>query len=112
MLAVERFAGPAPKDLMELRAGTGETVTFLSAAGYWMTALHISEMKYTLLSRIAEKYLGATAIQGDYFTASIPEKFDAVCMFENFGMGTGQEQRSLLRRMEKNGSFNNKTWYI
>ncbi len=96
---VEHFLGPAPKNLLELGAGTGETAAFLAAAGYRVTALDISEKNYALLCWIAEKFSGVTAILGDYFTASIPGKFDAVCLFENFGMGTDAEQRSLLRRI-------------
>lgn len=96
---VEHYVGPAPKNLLELGAGTGETAAFLAAAGYRVTALDISEKNYVLLCRIAEKFSRVTAILGDYFTASIPRKFDAVCLFENFGMGTDGEQRSLLRRI-------------
>jgi SAM-dependent methyltransferase len=96
---VEHYVGPAPKNLLELGAGTGETAAFLAAAGYQVTALDISEKNYALLCRIAGKFSGVTAISGDYFTASISGKFDGVLLFENFGMGTDAEQRSLLRRI-------------
>ncbi len=96
---VEHFVGPAPKNLLELGAGTGETAAFLAAAGYRVTALDISEKNYVLLCTIARKYPGVTAILGDYFTASIPGKFDGVCLVENFGMGADLEQRGLLRRI-------------
>ncbi len=79
--------------------GTGDTAVYLAAAGYQVTALDISEKNYALLCRIAEKFSGVTAILGDYFTASIPGKFDGVCLFENFGMGADLEQRGLLRRI-------------
>jgi SAM-dependent methyltransferase len=98
---VERFVGAPPKNLLELGAGTGETAAFLAAAGYRITALDLSEKNYTLLCRISEEYPAVTAVQGDFFSASIPGKFDAVCLFETFGMGTDAEQRGLLRRIAR-----------
>lgn len=96
---VERCIGKAPKNLLELGAGTGETAAFLAAAGYRVTAVDISDKNYTLLSRIEKEQPSVNAIQGDYFSAFVPGKFDAVCLFENFGMGTDAEQRKLLKRI-------------
>ncbi|MBN2056520.1 class I SAM-dependent methyltransferase [bacterium] len=96
---VERFVGTAPKTLLELGAGTGETAAFLAAAGYTVTAVDISAVNHELLQRIAAHYPGVTAIRGDFLTAAIPGKFDAVCLFEAFGMGTDPDQRNLLRRI-------------
>ncbi|RPI86840.1 MAG: class I SAM-dependent methyltransferase [Chloroflexi bacterium] len=96
---VERFAGSAPKNLLELGAGPGETAAFLAAAGYQVTAVDISKKNFMLLSTIEKKNPNVTAVLGDFFTVSITGKFDAVCLFESFGMGTDQEQRNLLRRI-------------
>ena len=96
---VQRFAGQAPKKLLELGAGTGETAAFLAAAGYAVTAVDIGARNYALLARIAGQYPGMAAIQGDFLTAAIPGQFDAVCLFETFGMGTDSEQRRLLKRI-------------
>ncbi len=96
---VQRFAGKAPKTLLELGAGTGETAAYLAAAGYPITAVDISDKNYALLRKIAAKYPGVTAVQGDFYTVAVSGKFEAVCLFEVFGMGTDTEQRSLLRRI-------------
>ncbi len=96
---VERFAGKPPKRLLELGAGTGETAAFLAAAGYPVTAVDISDRNYELLSKIERECPGVTAVQGDFLTVKVPGKFDAVCLFESFGMGSDDEQRRLLRRM-------------
>jgi len=96
---VKRFAGPPPKRLLELAAGTGETAAFLAAAGYAVTALDLSVKNYELMSQVAQKYPLLTALQGDYLTAAIPGTFDAVCLFESFGLGSDREQRQLLRRI-------------
>lgn len=97
---VNRFVGKAPRNLLELGAGTGETAAYLAAAGYSVTAVDISEKNHALLSKIAEQYPEVTAIRGDFLTANIPGKYDAVCLFETFGMGTDAEQRHLLKRIE------------
>ncbi|MDX9954278.1 MAG: class I SAM-dependent methyltransferase [Anaerolineae bacterium] len=96
---VERFAGSPPKRLLELAAGTGETAAFLAAAGYAVTALDLSAKNYELMSQVAAKYPLLTALQGDYLTAAIPGTFDAVCLFESFGLGSDREQRQLLQRI-------------
>lgn len=96
---VARFAGQAPKNLLELGAGTGETASFLAAAGYTVTAVDISERNYALLSKVAAQCSGVTALKGDFLTVAIPGQFDAVCLFETFGMGTDAEQRELLQRI-------------
>lgn len=97
---VERFAGKAPAKLLELGAGTGETASYLAAAGYSITAIDISEQNYLLLCKIANQYPSLTALKGDFLTAEIPGQFDAVCLFETFGMGSDAEQRQLLRRFQ------------
>jgi SAM-dependent methyltransferase len=96
---VARFVGKAPKKLLELGAGTGETTALLAAAGYTVTAVDISEKNYALLSKVAQQYSGVTACKGDFLTAVIPGKYDAVCLFETFGLGSDGEQRRLLQRM-------------
>jgi SAM-dependent methyltransferase len=96
---VEQYAGKAPKNLLELGAGTGETAAFLAAAGYTITAVDLSQKNHESLCRVAEKYPGVTPFKGDFLTAAIPGKFDAVCLFETFGMGSDADQRSLLRRI-------------
>lgn len=96
---VQRFAGPAPKKLLELGAGTGETAAYLAAAGYTVTAVDISAKNYELLSEVAARCPGITALRGDFYTAAIPGRFDAVCLFETFGMGADADQRRLLHRI-------------
>lgn len=96
---VEHFAGKAPKKLLELGAGTGETAGYLAAAGYSITAIDISAQNYSLLCKIACQYPSLTALHGDFLTAAIPGQYDAVCLFETFGMGSDSEQRQLLHRI-------------
>ena len=96
---VKRLAGEPPKRLLELGAGTGETAAFLAAAGYSITAVDLSEKNYALIKKVSTKLPGVTAINGDFLTMEIPGKFDAVCMFESFGLGTDSDQRRLLKRI-------------
>lgn len=96
---VKRLAGKPPKNLLELGAGTGETAAYLAAAGYSITAVDLSENNYAFIKRAAEIFPTVTAVLGDFLTMESPGKFDAVCMFESFGLGTDSDQRRLLKRI-------------
>lgn len=96
---VEKYVGSPPKTLLELGAGTGETAGFLAAAGYDITAVDLSEKNFSLLQKVSKKTPRVTAIHGDFLTAVVPGHFDAVCLFETFGMGTDADQRRLLKRI-------------
>lgn len=96
---VEKYIGKPPKDLLELAAGTGETAGFLAAAGYAVTALDISDKNYQMISKLASQTPLITAVQGDFLTTHLDHQFDAVCLFEGFGMGTDNDQRLLLKRI-------------
>jgi SAM-dependent methyltransferase len=96
---VERLIGKAPKKLLELGAGTGETSAFLAAAGYSITAVDLSAKNFDLLAAVSKKYLNVTPVQGDFLTVPLAGHFDAVVLFETFGMGSDADQRSLLNRI-------------
>lgn len=97
---VERLVGKAPKALLELGAGTGETSAFLAAAGYQITAVDLSAKNFEMLSEVAKKYPAVTPMQGDFLTVPLAGQFDAVVLFETFGMGSDADQRSLLNRID------------
>lgn len=96
---VQRLIGKAPKELLELGAGTGETAGFLAAAGYQIAAVDLSAKNFGLLSKVAKKYPAVTPVQGDFLTVALTRKFDAVVLFETFGMGSDADQRRLLNRI-------------
>jgi SAM-dependent methyltransferase len=96
---VERWAGQAPKRLLELGAGTGETAAFLAAAGYQATAVDISHKNFAFLAAAAQKCPNLTPVRGDFYTAQLSGNYDAVCLFECFGMGSDADQRQLLARI-------------
>jgi SAM-dependent methyltransferase len=96
---VKRLAGEPPKRLLELGAGTGETAAYIAAAGYAVTAVDLREKNYAFIKKVSSRYPDVTAIRGDFLTMEISEKFDAVCLFEAFGLGTDFDQRNLLKRI-------------
>lgn len=96
---VERLIGKAPKNLLELGAGTGETAGYLAAAGYHLTAVDLSTKNFELLTAVSQKYPNVSPVQGDFLTVPLSGQFDAVCLFETFGMGSDADQRRLLNRI-------------
>jgi SAM-dependent methyltransferase len=96
---VEAFAGPGPKRILELAAGPGETVGYFAAAGHEILAVDIAPGNARILRSIAARNPKVRALEGDFMTVDIREKFEVVCIFESFGFGTDAEQRALLRRI-------------
>jgi SAM-dependent methyltransferase len=42
---------------------------------------------------------GLTTVRGSFFDVTLPERFDVVCYWNGFGVGTDADQRRLLRRV-------------
>lgn len=88
-------------EILELGAGTGETALFLAHHGYKVTAVDITPENIELIRRMAREEPAVTPILGDFQNVKIPKRFDAVVLFETFGMGTDSEQRRLIERIER-----------
>jgi SAM-dependent methyltransferase len=99
--AVERKIGPPPRRILELGAGFCFTAAVLAERGYDVTAIDLSPVRVNgarnLHRSIAKGPL--TIIQGDFYTAEFPAKFDGVCYWDGFGIGTDDDQRKILRRI-------------
>ena len=96
---IAAFAGPGPKRILELAAGPGETAEYLAAAGHQVLALDIAPRNAERLRELAARQGRVRALEGDFMTVDIRERFEAVCVFDSFGFGADAEQRALLRRI-------------
>ncbi len=98
---VERLCGAGSKKILELGAGSGVTAAVLADAGHNVVAVELSPTRADLarhLAKIPRK--GALAIlEGDFYTMELNERFDVVCCWETFGLGTDSDQRRLLNRI-------------
>ncbi|HEU0295225.1 MAG TPA: class I SAM-dependent methyltransferase [Anaerolineales bacterium] len=98
---VARLCGSGSKRILELGAGTGVTAAALADAGHNILAVELSPTRAELarhLAKIPRK--GAFAIlEGDFYTMELNGRFDVICCWETFGLGTDADQRRLLKRI-------------
>lgn len=89
---VRQIAGPPPQRMLELGAGYGNTAAVALDAGYSVTAVEISDRVRFAPDRLH-------LIRGDFYQVELPGRFDVVCYWNGFGIGSDADQRRLLRRI-------------
>jgi SAM-dependent methyltransferase len=100
--AVTRLAGPGPKRILELGAGSGFASAALAAAGHDVVAIDLVDACVESITRLAVDIDGASlrAIAADFYSVELEDPFDIVCYFDGFGIGSDDDQRRLLRRID------------
>lgn len=99
--AVERLCGPGVKRILELGAGAGRTAAAMAARGHAVAAVELSPMR----ARQARELLGVprpgalTIVEADFYTVELAGRFDVVCYWDGFGVGSDADQRRLLQRI-------------
>lgn len=97
---LERLAGKGKKRILELGSSYGNTAFVMAQAGHEVIGIEIS-------NRIdfAHQYEGQiengnlTFVKEDFYQASFDNPFDVICYWNGFGIGSDEDQRTLLRRM-------------
>ncbi len=98
---VERLAGPRPKKILDLGAGAGYTAAAMADRGHEVVAVESAPARARHaqeLAKVARKG-SLTALEADFYTVELAERFDVVCLWEVFGLGSDADQRRLLRRI-------------
>lgn len=94
---LSRWGGAGAHRVLELGSGYGNTAAAIAAAGHDVTGVEISD-------RIAAAERHATSdsprfVKADFYQVELSGRFDVVCYFNGFGVGTDADQRRLLRRI-------------
>lgn len=102
-LALQSLAGVAPKSVLELGAGGGQTAFATSQLGYTVTAIELLERPTLFAKSLSEKATGGSmrVIKDDFYSVQLDESFDIVCYWDGFGIGEDIDQVRLLRRVEQ-----------
>jgi SAM-dependent methyltransferase len=98
---IERLCGAGSKTILDLGTGPGATAAALAEAGHRVTAVELSPARADYarkLARISRKG-SLVVLEDDFYTVELKERFDVVCCWETFGLGTDADQRRLLKRM-------------
>jgi SAM-dependent methyltransferase len=98
---VARLCGTGAKTILELGAGPGATAAALAAAGHAVTAVELSSVRADYARELAAitRRGSLTVLEDNFYTMELKERFDVVCCWETFGLGTDADQRRLLERI-------------
>jgi len=100
--ALERLAGPGPKRVLDLGAGTGGNAAAMADLGHDVTAVEFSDRASHARELAAVPRKGRlTVVQEDFYAVRLEGRFDAVCCWEVFGLGSDADQRRLLGRIAR-----------
>jgi len=98
---IDRLCGPGPKRILELGCGTGHTAAATANQGHNVTALDIStrRIQQARENNPSPRKGSLAFIEGDFYTVELEGKFDVICYWDGFGIGSDEDQRRLMRRM-------------
>jgi SAM-dependent methyltransferase len=93
------ICGDTPVRILELGCGYGSTVAAMAEAGHRVTGVEISD-RADYSEQFAEQLGRASRIvKDDFYTVQLDGRFDVVCYWNGFGIGSDNDQRALLQRV-------------
>ena len=99
--ALARLAGAGPLTVLELGAGGGFTAAAFAERGHHVTAVEwipqAAERIRLWATRVRQGSM--RTLEADFYDVTLDERFDAVCYFDGFGLGSDADQRRLLGRI-------------
>ncbi len=88
-------------EVLELGAGGGQNAAALADLGYSVTAIElvpaVAENALELAAQPRKGHL--RVIVGDFYDVELSDRFDIVCYWDGFGVGSDDDQRRLLVRI-------------
>ena len=98
---VHRLAGGKLGRALDLGAGGGQNAAALADLGYTVTAVElVPSVAQNALELAAQPRKGQLrVIVGDFYEVELPDRYDIVCYWDGFGVGSDDDQQRLLRRI-------------
>lgn len=89
------------KRMLELGAGAGETALSMANNGWQVVAVEFSPTRaeHTRDSAKQAPAGALTVAEADFYEVDLNERFDMVCYWDGFGVGSDSDQRRLLKRI-------------
>ncbi|KAA1428761.1 SAM-dependent methyltransferase [Nocardioides antri] len=99
--AIARFGGVTSGRVLELGSGAGGSAVATALAGYQVTCVELSEVRTGYARQLASEHPAARLeiVQGDFMTVELQDRFEAVVIWNGFGVGSDEDQRALLDRI-------------
>jgi SAM-dependent methyltransferase len=97
---LHEHAGAHPQRVLELGSGYGTTAAVTAQAGHSVTAIEISD-RVGFAADFAEDVGPGTltVLKDDFYAVRLEGRFDVVCYWNGFGVGSDADQRRLLDRL-------------
>ncbi len=97
----QRLCSSNGKRVLELGAGDGSTAAAMADAGYEVVAIEFATLRAQYARQLAASRTRGTfqVIEEDFYTVHLQGRFDIVCYWDGFGIGSDEAQRRLLRRI-------------
>ena len=100
VLEVEKVVGSAPKKILELGSGGGQFAVAASARGHTVVAIDLNKSFVEHGQSLAkEESQKVRFIEGNFYDVTLEDKFDVVCYWDGFGIGSDKDQKLLLHRI-------------
>ena len=99
--SINRLSGLGTKRVLELGAGAGHSAAASADLGHIVTAVELSPVRARQalgLTKITRKG-SLTILEADFYTVDLDSRFDVVCYWDGFGVGSDSDHRRLLRRI-------------
>ena len=99
--SIRRLCGPGPKRVLELGAGAGHTAAAMAGRGHNVVAVELSPVRARQAQELALVPRAGTfaVLEADFNTVELPGRFDVVCYWDGFGIGSDADHRRLLERI-------------
>jgi len=100
---VARLCGAGSKKILDLGAGPGATAAALADEGHQVVAVELIPSRANFARELAKipRKGSLTVLEDDFYGMELNQRFDLVCCWETFGLGTDADQRDLLNRISK-----------
>ncbi|MCP4442533.1 MAG: class I SAM-dependent methyltransferase [Aureispira sp.] len=100
---VEDMSREGHKSILELGAGGGQTAIAMAQIGNNVTMVELLEDSASHALKLVEQLdvKNMEVVHGDFYKVDFDKRFDVICYFDSFGIGTDEDQQRLLKRIEK-----------
>lgn len=97
---VHELVGTAPRRILELGAGGGQTAVAFALAGHTVSMVELLAPSAQHARQLAAKHGVALEVhQADFYQLTLPRVFDLVVYWDSFGIGQDADQQRLLQRV-------------
>ena len=100
---IERLCGKGIKRILELGAGAGLTAALMADDGHHVVAVELSPVYVNYAREHLKTPRTGTLeiVEGDFYTVELAGRFDVVCYWDGFGVGSDADHRRLLQRIAR-----------